>query len=67
MPSSIDMFGKEDAKMTEEEFQALVAELVADICTLKRRWSGGDARYCDDDELLRYRLGELVSSSRLIS
>ena len=59
LPSSIDFFGDVDAKMTNEEFNSVVAALVDDICTLNRRWAGGEARYCDDDELLRFRLGEL--------
>ena len=50
--------------MTSEEFNTMVADLVSDICTLKRRWASGEARYCDDDELLRYRLGELKASSQ---
>ena len=46
------------------EFLAMVTDLVADVCTLRRRWSGGDARYSDDDELLRYRLCELEARSQ---
>ena len=62
MPSSIDMYGDGEADMTSEEYNAMVTDLVADICTLKRRWAGGAARYCDDDELLRFRLGEIKAS-----
>ena len=67
MPSSIDFFGDVDAKMTIEEYNSVVAALVDDICTLQRRWAGGEARYCDDDELLRFRLGELEARSFLTS
>ena len=62
--SSIDLYGEGDVDMTSEEFNTMVADLVSDICTLKRRWASGEARYCDDDELLRYRLGELKASSQ---
>ena len=64
MPYSIDLFGEVMANMTAEEFLAMVTDLVADVCTLRRRWSGGDARYSDDDELLRYRLCELEARSQ---
>jgi hypothetical protein len=64
MPSSINLYGEGDVDMTSDEFIAMVADLVSDICTLGRRWASGEARYCDDDELLRYRLGELKSSSQ---
>ena len=58
MPSSIDLYGDGDVDITSDEFSTRVTDLVSDICTLERRWASGEARYCDDDEFLRFRLGE---------